>query len=138
MLTEEALSIHRERTNRFDVAWDLHLLGMIDVKLGRFEDAATSFREAARMFTADDDLSGLAVIASDTSMLALGRGQRTSGLSRSRGHDAKRRDGTSTEPSHPTGARSRKDIQRPAGQRGARTAMDTEAGIAYELESESG
>ena len=75
-LTEEALSIHRERTNRFDIAWDLHLLGMIDVKRGRLNEAAQSFREAAGLFAADNDLSGLAVIASDTATLAAARKQR--------------------------------------------------------------
>ena len=72
---QEALSIHRGATNRFDVSWDLHLLGMIYVKLGRLDDAARTFAEAAELFKADNDLSGLAVIASDTSVLAGVRGE---------------------------------------------------------------
>jgi len=72
---EEALSIHRGATNRFDVSWDLHLLGMIYVKLGRLDDAARTFREAAELFAADNDISGLAVIASNTAVLAGVRGQ---------------------------------------------------------------
>jgi predicted ATPase/class 3 adenylate cyclase len=72
---QEALSIHRGTTNRFDVSWDLHLLGMIYVKLGRLDDAARTFVQAAELFAADNDLSGLAVIASDTAVLAGVRGQ---------------------------------------------------------------
>lgn len=137
-LTEEALAIHRERTNRFDVAWDLHLLGMIDVKLGRFDDAATSFREAAGLFTADNDLSGLAVIASDASMLALGRGQRERqavlvGLA-----DAlAKRSGTGllqnlrTQDGRPVPQEMPGDLQ-PQVDRGR--SMDIAAGIAYALE----
>jgi tetratricopeptide (TPR) repeat protein len=72
---QEALSIHRGTTNRFDVSWDLHLLGMIYLKLGRLDDAARTFSEAASLFSADGDLSGLAVIASNTAVLAGVRGQ---------------------------------------------------------------
>jgi predicted ATPase/class 3 adenylate cyclase len=72
---EEALSIHRSTTNRFDVSWDLHLLGMIYLKLGRLDESASTLREAAHRFMADNDLSGLAVIVSDTAVLAGVRGQ---------------------------------------------------------------
>ena len=53
----EALAVHRAGTNRFELAWSLHLVGMIDVKSGRFADAAAAFREAAQIFIADNDLS---------------------------------------------------------------------------------
>ena len=72
---QEALAIHRGLTNRFDVAWDLHLLGMVELKMGRLDDAIGRFREAAAIFMADDDVSGLAVIASDAGVLARERGQ---------------------------------------------------------------
>lgn len=72
---QEALSIPRESTNRFDVGWDLHLLGMIEVKRGHLDEAAKRFREAATLFTEDNDVSGLAVIASDSAMLAALRHQ---------------------------------------------------------------
>lgn len=74
-LVEEALAAHRLTTNRFDLAWDLHLLGMISVKLARFDDALRAFREATALFTEDNDLSGLAVIASDAAYLAAAQGQ---------------------------------------------------------------
>jgi hypothetical protein len=48
---------------------------MIDVKRGDFAAAAAAFREAAQIFTADNDLSGLVIIASDCAELAAGQGQ---------------------------------------------------------------
>jgi predicted ATPase/class 3 adenylate cyclase len=70
----EALAIHRETTNRFDVGWDLHLVGMIELKMGKLDEAAGRFRDAAAIFIPDNDLSALAVIASDAAVLALQRG----------------------------------------------------------------
>lgn len=71
----EALAIHRRGTNRFELAWSLHLAGMIDVKRGEFGEAASAFREAAQIFTSDNDLSGLVIIASDCAELAAAQGQ---------------------------------------------------------------
>jgi len=48
---------------------------MIDVKSGRFADAAARFGEAAQIFTADNDLSGLVIIASNCAELAAAQGQ---------------------------------------------------------------
>jgi tetratricopeptide (TPR) repeat protein len=70
----EALAVHRAGTNRFELAWSLHLAGMIDVKSGRFAGAAAAFREAAQIFTDDNDLSGLVIIASDSAELAAAQG----------------------------------------------------------------
>jgi predicted ATPase/class 3 adenylate cyclase len=72
----EALSVHRQGSNRFDLAWSLHLLGMVHVKLDAYADASREFREAAELFRAADDLSGLAIIASDAGELAAAQGQR--------------------------------------------------------------
>jgi hypothetical protein len=72
---QEALAVHRDGTNRFDLAWSLHLAGMIDVKRDHFESAISAFREAARIFTDDNDLSGLVLIASDCAELAAAKGQ---------------------------------------------------------------
>ena len=71
----EALVIHRAGTNRFELAWSLHLVGMIAVKRGDFAEAAAAFREAAQIFTDDNDLSGLVIIASDCAELAAAQGQ---------------------------------------------------------------
>ena len=72
---KEALAIHRTGTNRFELGWSLHLVGMIAVKRGDFAEAAAAFREAAQIFTDDNDLSGLVIIASDCAELAAARGQ---------------------------------------------------------------
>jgi predicted ATPase/class 3 adenylate cyclase len=72
---QEALAVHRAGTNRFDLGWSLHLAGMIDIKRGDFANAATALREAAQIFTEDNDLSGLTIIASDCAELAAAQGQ---------------------------------------------------------------
>src|SRR5207253_9516077 len=43
----EALAVHRAGTNRFDLAWSLHLTGMIHLKMSQFAKASADFREAA-------------------------------------------------------------------------------------------
>jgi hypothetical protein len=111
---------------------------MIDIKRGDFANAAAAFREAARIFTEDNDLSGLVIIASDCAELAESQGdlerhatlvgfayalgdRAGTGLLR----EIVRRDGRA-EPA---------DIApefRPALERGR--AMETAAGIAYALE----
>ena len=73
---QEALAVHRAGTNRFDLAWSLHLVGMIDAKTGDYASALAAFREAARIFTEDDDLSGLVIIASNCAELAGYQGDR--------------------------------------------------------------
>jgi predicted ATPase/class 3 adenylate cyclase len=72
---QEALAVHRAGSNRFDLAWSLHLAGMIDIKRDDFAGATAAFREAAQIFTDDNDLSGVAIIASDSAELALAKGQ---------------------------------------------------------------
>ena len=72
---QEALAVHRAGSNRFDLAWSLHMTGMIDAKREAFADAAAAFREAAQIFTEDNDLSGLVIIASDCAELAGAQGQ---------------------------------------------------------------
>ena len=134
----EALAVHRTGTNRFDLAWSLHLTGMIHLKMGQFTKATADFREAASIFAADDDLTGLGIIASDSAELAGAQGQREKqaalmGLA----YAISRRAGTGL-----LGDISRQDARmkpedlapelRPAFERGG--AMDLTAGIAYALE----
>ncbi|PYO83087.1 MAG: hypothetical protein DMD68_10225, partial [Gemmatimonadetes bacterium] len=133
----EALAVHRTGTNRFDLAWSLHLTGMIHLKMGQFAKATADFREAASIFAADDDLTGLGIIASDSAELAGAQGQREKqaaliGLA----YAISRRAGTGL-----LGDISREDARtkpedlapelRPAFDRGG--AMDLTAGIAYAL-----
>ena len=72
----EALSVHREGSNLFDVAWDHHLMGMVNLKLGRHADASAAFREALSLFDEANDLSGIAIVASNYAALAAAQGQR--------------------------------------------------------------
>jgi tetratricopeptide (TPR) repeat protein len=71
---QDALAVHRDGTNRFDLAWSLHLAGMIAVKRDNFAAAMSAFREAAQIFTDDNDLSGLTIIASNCAELAAAQG----------------------------------------------------------------
>jgi predicted ATPase len=71
---QDALAVHRDGTNRFDLAWSLHLAGMIAVKRDNFAAAISAFREAAQIFTDDNDLSGLTIIASNCAELAAAQG----------------------------------------------------------------
>jgi hypothetical protein len=71
---QDALAVHRDGTNRFDLAWSLHLAGMIAVKRDNFAAAVSAFREAAQIFTDDNDLSGLTIIASNCAELAAAQG----------------------------------------------------------------
>ena len=134
----EALAVHRAGTNRFDLAWSLHLTGMIHLKMSQFAKASADFREAASIFEADNDLTGLGIIASDSAELAGAQGQREKqatliGLA----YAISRRAGTGL-----LGDISRQDARtkpedlapelRPAFERGG--AMDLTAGIAYALE----
>src|SRR5438093_1333979 len=74
LAVQDALAVHRDGTNRFDLAWSLHLAGMIAVKRDDFAAAMSAFREAAQIFTEDNDLSGLTIIASNCAELAAAQG----------------------------------------------------------------
>ena len=134
----EALAVHRAGTNRFELAWSLHLVGMIDVKSGRFPDAAAAFSEAAQIFTADNDLSGLVIIASNSAELAAAQGhlERQAVLVGFADALAERAGtGILREIAGQDGRAMAKDIApefRPALERGR--AMDSAAGIAYALD----
>jgi tetratricopeptide (TPR) repeat protein len=71
----EALAVHRAGTNRFDLAWSLHLTGMVEMKLDHVPETDAALREATTLFNEDSDLTGLAIIASDYAELAAIQGQ---------------------------------------------------------------
>ncbi len=134
----EALAVHRGGTNRFELAWSLHLAGMIDVKRGEFAGAAAAFREAAQIFTDANDLSGLTIVASNSAELAAAQGhlERQAvlvGFADALGDRAGT--GILREIARQDGRAMVNDIApefRPALDRGRR--METAAGIAYALE----
>jgi predicted ATPase/class 3 adenylate cyclase len=72
---EDALRVHRRLGNLFDVAWDLHLVGAVEMKLDRFEAARSHLNEALALFREANDLSGFALVASDLGELAAAEGQ---------------------------------------------------------------
>jgi len=108
------------------------------VKSGRFPDAAAAFREAAQIFSADDDLSGLVIIASNSAELAAAQGhlERQEVLVGFEEALAERAGtGILREIAGQDGRAMAKDIApefRPALERGR--AMEAAAGIAYALD----
>ena len=72
---EEALSVHRRLGNLFDVGWDLHLVGAVEMKLGRFEPSRRHLNESLALFREANDLSGFALVASDLGELAAAEGK---------------------------------------------------------------
>src|SRR3989441_989211 len=135
---QEALAVHRTGTNRVHLAWSLHLAGMIGVKGGDFADALSAFREAAQIFTEDNDLSGLVIIASNCAELAAAQGQlerQATLVGFAQAQSERAGTGLLAEIAKQDGRAMPKDIApefRPAFERGR--AMETAAGIAYTLD----
>jgi predicted ATPase/class 3 adenylate cyclase len=71
---EEALEHHRKLSNRFDLGWDLHMAGLVDLKLGDLAGARAQWTEATRLFDAAADISGMVLMLSDFSELAKASG----------------------------------------------------------------
>jgi predicted ATPase len=67
---KEALATNRTTGNRFDLAYALHLTGVILNKLGRTAEARRDLLEGCEIFREDRDISGLALIASDLAEVA--------------------------------------------------------------------
>jgi predicted ATPase/class 3 adenylate cyclase len=66
----EALTQHRKLSNQFDLAWDLHMSGLVDLKLGDLAASRRSWTEATDLFMAAGDTSGLVLMLSDFGELA--------------------------------------------------------------------
>jgi len=73
-LAQQALATKRTTGNRFDLAYALHLTGVIEYKLGRVEESRRALTEGGALFLEDHDISGLALIASDLAELSAARG----------------------------------------------------------------
>ena len=67
---EEALQQHRLLGNRFDIAWDLHAVGLSSFKVGEYDRASRNWREALDIFIAADDSSGIVLMLSHFGELA--------------------------------------------------------------------
>jgi tetratricopeptide (TPR) repeat protein len=71
---QAALATHRTTGNRFDLAYALHLTGVILYKLDRLAESRRDLTEAFTLFLEDRDISGLALAASDFGELAAAEG----------------------------------------------------------------
>ncbi|HEV2249593.1 MAG TPA: NB-ARC domain-containing protein, partial [Candidatus Limnocylindria bacterium] len=71
---QEALEHHRTLSNQFDLAWDLHMAGLVDLKLGDLDGARRAWVEAIGLFEAAGDISGIVLMLSDFSELARAAG----------------------------------------------------------------
>ena len=71
---DEALQQHRKLSNQFDLAWDLHMAGLVDLKLGDLESAHREWAEAVGLFSTAGDISGMVLMLSDFSELAKAAG----------------------------------------------------------------
>ena len=56
--------------NRFDIAWDLHAVGLSSFKVGEYDRASRNWREALDIFIAADDSSGIVLMLSHFAELA--------------------------------------------------------------------
>jgi predicted ATPase/class 3 adenylate cyclase len=66
----EALEQHRTLSNQFDLAWDLHMTGVVDLKLRDLEAARRAWTEATELFIAAGDMSGIVLMLSNFGELA--------------------------------------------------------------------
>ena len=74
-LAADALAQHRTLGNQFDLAWDLHLTGIIALKLGEYARSASDWEEALRFFDRVGDSSGIVLLLADFCELARRRGE---------------------------------------------------------------
>ena len=72
----EALREHRAlgERNLFDEGWDLHLLGLVALKLDELDEAAARFSEALETFVVSADTSGIVLMLSNIAEVAMQQG----------------------------------------------------------------
>ena len=70
----DALAVHRGLANQFDVAWDLHMAGLVALKLGDLDAARTAWTEATQLLVAGGDSSGIVLMISNFAELAKAAG----------------------------------------------------------------
>jgi hypothetical protein len=70
----EALQMHRRLSNQFDLAWDLHMVGLIALKLDDRDAARRAWTESTGLLMAAGDMSGLVLMLSNFAELAKATG----------------------------------------------------------------
>ena len=73
-LGDDALAQQRTLGNQFDLAWALHLTGIVALKLGDYARSAADWAEALGFFASVDDSSGIVILLSDFGELARRQG----------------------------------------------------------------
>lgn len=74
-LGDDALAQHRALGNQFDLAWALHLTGLIALKLGDYARARADWEESLSFFGSVGDSSGIVILLSNFGELARRTGQ---------------------------------------------------------------
>jgi predicted ATPase/class 3 adenylate cyclase len=70
----EALDQHRKLANRFDLAWDLHMAGLVALKLGDRDEARQAWIESTELLRTAADKSGIVLMLSNFAELAKASG----------------------------------------------------------------
>ena len=73
-LATEAYEHHRSAENRFNIGWDLFVLGLIALKMGDLREADARWREGLQIFVDAGDTSGLVIMLSNFGEIALAQG----------------------------------------------------------------
>jgi hypothetical protein len=69
-LIGEALQVHRTLSNQFDLVWDLHMEGLLALKLGEPEAARQAWTEATGLLMGAGDMSSIVLMISNFAELA--------------------------------------------------------------------
>jgi tetratricopeptide (TPR) repeat protein len=70
----EALQGHRALSNQFDLVWDLHMAGLVALKLGDLDASRTAWVEASELLMTGGDTTGMVLMLSNLAELAKARG----------------------------------------------------------------
>jgi predicted ATPase/class 3 adenylate cyclase len=75
-LLVEARDIFRKLGDRFNLGWDLYVLGLCYISVNDLGEAEEAMRESLQLFSDVDDVSGPALVLNGMAMLASARGDR--------------------------------------------------------------
>jgi predicted ATPase/class 3 adenylate cyclase len=70
---EKALEIFRQFDDQFSIGWALHSIGVAWIGLGDLDEAENALSESLGLFRAAADLTGIALLVNDFSILAMAR-----------------------------------------------------------------
>ena len=70
----ESLKLHRAAGHRTMEAWSLHMLGLVQIGMGKFDDALANARAALGHFRDAGDVAGITLILDDLASIAVSAG----------------------------------------------------------------